>query len=141
MVLNFLCFLAWFGSMGFFFRSLVKPELRMGTQFVRFALVYPLVYVPIFFFLGIPDIGVPVWVILPLHLACMACLFYLLYFVSKSLVLGESGKLVSFYEYAGPFFLLWFFPIGVWFIQPKVNRLYAEKCSTEVLTATSVAKS
>jgi hypothetical protein len=141
MVLYFLCFLAWFGSMGFFFRSIVKPELRMGTQFFRFALVYPLIYVPIFFFLVIPDTGVPIWVILPLHLACMVCLFYLLYFVSKSLVLEETGKQVSFYEYAGPFFLLCFFPMGVWFIQPKVNRLYAEKRSTEALTATSVAKS
>ena len=46
MVLYLLCFLAWFGSMGLFFRSIVKPELRMETQFFRFALVYPVVYVP-----------------------------------------------------------------------------------------------
>jgi hypothetical protein len=141
MVLYFLGFLAWFGSMGFFFRSIVKLDLRMETQFFRFALVYPVVYVPIFFFLVIPDTGVPVWVILPLHLACMVCLFYLLYFVSKNLVLAETGKHASFYEYAGPFFLLWFFPIGVWIVQPKVNRLYVEKSSTEALTATTGAKS
>jgi hypothetical protein len=133
MVLYLLCFLAWFGSMGLLFRSIVKPELRMETQFFRFALVYPVLYVPIFFFLVIPDTRVPVWIILPLHLACMVCLFYLLYFVSKNLVLAETGKQVSFYEYAGPFFLLWFFPIGVWIVQPKVNRLYAEKSSTDAL--------
>lgn len=100
MVLYLLCFLAWFGSMALFFRSIVKPELRVETQFFRFALVYPVVYVPIFFFLVIPDTGLPVWVILPLHLACMVCLFYVLYFVSKNLVLVETGKRVSFYEYA-----------------------------------------
>jgi len=60
MVLYLLCFLAWFGSMGLFFRSIVKPELRMETQFFRFALVYPVVYVPMFFFLVIPDTRVPV---------------------------------------------------------------------------------
>jgi hypothetical protein len=103
MVLYFLCFLAWFGSMGFFFRSIVKPEFRMGTQLFRFALVYPVVYVPVFVLLVIPDPGAPVWVILPLHIACMYCLFYLLYFVSKNLVLAETGKHVSFYEYAGHF--------------------------------------
>jgi hypothetical protein len=141
MALYLLCFLAWFGSMGLFFRSIVKPELRMDTQFFRFALVYPVVYVPIFLFLVIPDTRVPVWIILPLHLACMVCLFYLLYFVSKNLVLAETGKQVSFYEYASPFFLLWFFPIGVWIVQPKVNRLYAEKSSTDALAANSLAKS
>jgi hypothetical protein len=141
MVLYLLCFLAWFGSMGLFFRAIVKPELRMETLAFRFALVYPVVYVPIFFFLVIPDTRVPVWVVLPLHLACMICVFYLLYFVSKNIVLAETEKQVSFYEYAGPFFLLWFFPIGVWIVQPKVNRLYAEKSSTEVLAANSVAKS
>jgi hypothetical protein len=141
MLVYLLCFLAWFGSMGWFFRSIVKTDLRMEAQFFRIALVYPIVYVPIFFFLVFPDTRVPIWVILPLHLACMVCLFYLLYFVSKNLVLAETGKQVSFYEYAGPFFLLWFFPVGVWLIQPKVNRLYAEKSSTEAITATDVAKS
>ena len=133
MMLYFLCFLAWFGSMGFFFRSIVKPELRMETQFFRFSLVYPVVYLPIFFLL-VPGTGIPVRVIVPPHLACMACLFYLLYFVSRNLVLAETGKPVSFYEYAGPFFLLWFFPIGVWLIQPKVNRLFAERSGTGPLT-------
>jgi hypothetical protein len=47
--------------------------------------------------------------------------------VAKNLVKAETGKRVTFYDYAGPFFLLWFFPIGVWFIQPRINQLYAEK--------------
>jgi len=111
--LYFLCFLAWFGSMGFFIHSLVSPELRMETQFFRFSLVYPVVYVPIFYFLVILGSRVPVdWVILPLHLVCTVCLFYLLYFVSKNLALAETGKTASFYEYAAPFFLLCFFPLG-----------------------------
>lgn len=126
-LLCILSIVAWLGSMGLFFWSMVTPELRMQTHFFRFSLVYPMVYFPIFFFVMIPGIGIPVGVIVPLHLACMICLFYLLYFVSGNLVLLETKKPLTFYEYAGPFFLLWFFPIGVWFIQPKVNRLYAER--------------
>jgi hypothetical protein len=125
----FLCLLAWFGSMGFFLRSIVKPELRMGTRFLRFALVYPVVYLPIFFFWLIPETA-PAWVILPLHLACMVCLIYLFYYASKNLALTERRRQVSFYEYAGAFFLLSFYPVGVWVIQPKLNRLYAEDIST-----------
>jgi uncharacterized RDD family membrane protein YckC len=46
--------------------------------------------------------------------------------VSKNLVLAETSKPASFYDYAGPFFLIWFFPIGVWFTQPRINRLYEQ---------------
>jgi len=95
----FLCLLAWFGSMGFFLRSIVKPELRMGTRFLRFALVYPVVYLPIFFFWLIPETA-PAWVILPFHLACMVCLIYLFYYASKNLALTERRRQVSFCEYA-----------------------------------------
>lgn len=140
-VASFLCFLAWFGSMGLFLRSIAKPELRMGTQFFRFALVYAAVYVPLFLLFVIPGAGVPGRVIVPLHWACMVCLFYLLYFVSKNLVLVETGKPASFYDYAGPFFLLWFFPIGVWLVQPRINRLYGEKKSRQVFTPGNAADS
>jgi hypothetical protein len=71
--------------------------------------------------------------IYPLHVFAMICMFYLLYFVSKSLVLGETGKPASFYDYAGPFFLLWFFPAGIWIVQPRVNRLYSERKNAEPL--------
>jgi hypothetical protein len=61
----------------------------------------------------------------------MFCLFYSVRFVSKSLTLAETCKPASFYEYAGPFFLIWFYPIGVWLVQPRVNRLYAGRSSVE----------
>jgi hypothetical protein len=54
----------------------------------------------------------------------MFYMFCTLYFVSKSWVLAETGNAATFYDYAGPFFLTWFFPIGIWVIQPKVNRLF-----------------
>jgi hydrogenase maturation factor len=39
--------------------------------------------------------------------------------------LAMTGRTVSFYDYAGPFFLWWFFPLGIWFVQPRINRLFA----------------
>jgi len=35
----------------------------------------------------------------------------------------EKGKDVSFSQYAGDFFLLLFFPIGIWIIQPRLNKI------------------
>jgi hypothetical protein len=121
----------WLWSLGSYFNSIVQPELRMESGFFRVALIYP----PFYFFFFIttfqsssPDLF---GLIIPLHLFAMVCMFYLLYFVSKSLVLAETSKPASFYDYAGPFFLLWFFPIGIWIVQPKVNRLYSERQNAE----------
>jgi hypothetical protein len=69
--------------------------------------------------------------ILPLHLFAMVCMFYLSYFVAKSLVLAETSKPASFSDYAGPFFLLWFCPVGIWIVQPRVNRLYSGRKNFE----------
>jgi hypothetical protein len=139
MLFHILCVVFWLGAMGSFLNSIVKPELQMDERFFRFSLVYPVIYMPIFFPLLLSDILLSKNFIWPLHLACMACLFYLLYFVSRCFGLVEKEKPVSFYDYAGPFFLLWFFPLGIWIIQPKVNRLYAERNIAASLAAQSTA--
>jgi hypothetical protein len=129
----------WFGAMGSFLNSIVKPELQMDARFFHLALVYPVIYMPIFFPLLLTKILLSTNFILPLHLGCMICLFYLLYFVSRCFGLVEKGKPVSFFDYAGPFFLLWFFPLGIWIIQPKVNQLYAERNIVASLAAPTAA--
>jgi len=121
----------WFWSMGSFVNSIVQPKLRMKSGFFRVALIFP----PCYFVFFIATFQNPsprlLGVILPLHVFAMVCMFYLLYFVSKSLVLAETSKSASFYDYAGPFFLLWFFPVGIWIVQPRVNRLYSERKNAE----------
>jgi hypothetical protein len=54
----------------------------------------------------------------------MFCIFYCFYFTAKVLKTVELQKPVTFNDYAGEFFLIWFFPIGIWFIQPRINRLF-----------------
>ena len=131
MLLFMLSLAAWLWSMGSFLNSIGQPALRLRLGFFRFALIYPTVY--IFIFLALFSTTNPVLLAFtfPLHFFAMYCLFYDLYFVSKSLALVEAGKLVSFYDYAGSFFLLWFFPVGVWFIQPRINRLHAQPVSPQ----------
>jgi hypothetical protein len=50
-------------------------------------------------------------------------MYYSIYFISKSSVSFTSGTEATFERYIKTFFLLWFFPVGVWFIQPQVNKL------------------
>jgi hypothetical protein len=128
LVLSMFCTLAWFWSMGSFLSSMVPPPLRLKIGFFRFALTYPALYIFIFIalFQSISTRPALLAIIFPLHFFAVFCMFYDLYFVSKNLVLAETSKSPSFYEYAGPFFLIWFFPVGVWFIQPRINRLYGQ---------------
>lgn len=118
-------FFLWFWSMGSFLNELISPENRPGLGFFRFSLTYPPLYF-VLFFAAFGSASPMLWtVIFPLHMLGMVCMFYLLYFVSKSLALVELGRNVTFYDYAGPFFLLWFFPFGVWVVQPRLNRIHA----------------
>jgi len=122
--LVWICFVVWFWSLGSFFCSVVKPNLRLNLPFFRFALVYPLVYMGVFQVFPFERLTLGYNLALtPFHLFAMFCVFFDLNFVSKNLALAETGRAVSFYDYAGPFFLLWFFPLGIWFVQPRINRL------------------
>ena len=46
-----------------------------------------------------------------------------MYFVAKTFKTAELQRKVSFSDFAGDFFLVWFLPIGIWIIQPKINRM------------------
>jgi hypothetical protein len=128
LVLDTFCFLAWLWVMGSFLNSIQNPTLKLKPWFFRLALIYPPAYGFVFFavFLS-PGLGPAAEkVILPLHLFAMFCMFYVLYFVAKSLVMINKGKEVVFGDYAKSLILLCLYPIGVWFIQPRINQLYAE---------------
>ena len=68
-------------------------------------------------------------VVFPLHLFATFCFFYVFYFVAKSLVTVNKRKEVFIGDYAKSWILLCLFPIGVWFIQPRINQLYTEAMS------------
>ena len=61
--------------------------------------------------------------IFPIHLFAMFCIFYCMYFAAKTIKTVELQKEVTFNDFAGDFFMIWFFPIGVWFIQPRINKI------------------
>jgi hypothetical protein len=125
------CFLLWLWSLGSFLNSIVPTAIRPGNKFFLFAVIYSALYVPVSMAI-FQSINPKLFVAtVPLSLLAVFCMFYNLYFAAKNLVIAETGRSASFSSYAGPFFLLWFFLIGVWFIQPRINRLYAEKRSAE----------
>jgi hypothetical protein len=128
-------FFAWFYSLGTnLFKKLPETARMSLTRFKLFMFI-PVAYILVILlfmygnFLNIASGGQPnpgiFALIIPVHLFSMFCLFYCLYFIAKALKTVEWQKPVTFGDYAGEFFLLWFFPVGVWILQPRINRLFA----------------
>jgi len=120
-------FLSWFLCVGLFLCTILRPALKPKVGFFEVAVVFPILYsfaVPTLF---LNDSQLISDILIPLHLFAMVCAFYCFSFVAKCLARVETGKAQPFSKYAGTFLLLWFFPLGVWIIQPKINRLYREQ--------------
>ena len=67
--------------------------------------------------------GIIIAVIIPLHFFSMFCILYCFYFTAKTIKTAELERKVGFGDFVGEFLLLWFYPIGIWFLQPRVNKL------------------
>lgn len=64
--------------------------------------------------------------VIPLEILFMVSQFYCFYFVAKVIKTAELNEVVSFDRFTAEFIWLILFPLGLWFVQPRVNKL-AEK--------------
>lgn len=119
----------WAWSIGVGIQKYIPQELRLNLTrfkiFFIFIVVYYLFIILIFInnFLLMDQIGPYMPLIIIPHLFAMFCTFYCLYFISRSIKTADVQRKVGFSDYAGEFFLLWYFPIGIWFVQPKINKV------------------
>ena len=58
-------------------------------------------------------------------------ILHILFFPGKVLRSIELGHKASFGDYIGYGVLIWFWPIGIWFLQPKVNKVVKEQLTVE----------
>lgn len=137
LILFSLVFFGWFWSIAIGLQKNIPVEIEMKVKRFKVLFIIPLVYTVVFMvfigglFSGIFTYGFSnsTWflvIILPLHLFSIFCIFHTIYFVAKTIRTAELQRVVTFGDFAGEFFLLWFYIIGIWIIQPKVNRLNRE---------------
>ncbi len=135
-------FFGWFWSVAIGLQNKVPKDIKMKVKKFKIFFFIPMVYMLfITLFMGIlmtglmteetePSgrlIGTLVTVIFPfLHLFSMFCIFYSLYFVAKTFKTVELQREVKFSDFAGEFFMIWFYPIGIWIVQPKINKMIKE---------------
>lgn len=58
-----------------------------------------------------------------LNMFGIICGIYCIYFVAKTFKMIELQRKVKFSDYILEFLLFWFYPIGIWILQPRINRL------------------
>lgn len=115
----------WLWLLGISLNALTEPRIRQNATFLGFALGFTICYFSVLSLAVLkPNV---LSVIGPVSILALICAIYALNFVAQALVLAETHTDPAFYDYAGPFFLLWLFPIGIWIVQPRINRLYAEE--------------
>ena len=137
-----LCILfGWFWSIAIGLQTKVPNTVKMKVKKFKIFFFIPLIYilsVLVFMALfGLSDFELnsdlnsvlPVGllaVMLPLHFLSIFGIFYTLYFVAKTYKTVELQREVSFSDFAGEFFMIWFYFIGVWIIQPKINEMVGD---------------
>lgn len=139
MLLYISIFFGWFWSMGVGLHKFLPEQHNLKLKKFKVFFFIPLIYISLLM-VGMMYFGVfndfpppedklliSLILIVPLHLFTMFCLLYMLYFCAKTLKSIELQRNVEFADYAGEFFLLWFYIIGVWILQPKINKIYSAK--------------
>ena len=103
----------------------VKANLvkAVSTRWFNISLLYSAVYIAI---LDIIFHNSPPKIIIPFHLIAVISIFGALFFVSKLLVASEDKKIGHNKRWIGTFFLFWFFPVGIWFVHPRIKRVLQE---------------
>jgi hypothetical protein len=130
----------WQWSVAMGLQKLIPEGLKMKTVKFKVFFIIPVIYITSIMILmgfifgsNILNGGQPgPWIfgiflfIVPVHLFAMFCIFYTLYFVAKTFKTVELQRAVTFSDFMGEFFLIWFFPIGIWIIQPRLNIILKE---------------
>lgn len=134
----------WYWAVGIKLQGKIPVEIRLKTSMFKLFLIFPLVYIialsfALYWFIPILGgmkfqigesiaswIGFVPFLLFPLNLFCMFCTIYCIYFTARTIKTAEQKKAVRFDEFVGEFFLIMFFPIGVWILQPRLNKLVEE---------------
>lgn len=57
------------------------------------------------------------------HFFSIFCILHTIYFSAKVIRSAELQTNARFSTFVGDFFLIWIFPVGIWFVQPRINKL------------------
>ncbi|MBL0716935.1 MAG: hypothetical protein JJV89_02695 [Desulfosarcina sp.] len=115
-VINDLFILLWLYSVGCQLNPFMPPSQMNLRLFQVISLILFLILLSFFF---CPPVFHAPFTIILLNLAFA----FLVFFVAKSIVIAEANENGSFDSCLGVFVYIWIFPIGIWFVQPRIIKI------------------
>ena len=127
----------WFWAIAIHLQEKLPDDLKLKATRFKIFLLFPIIYFMIFFVFvdyalsGAIENGTgpnPAFfaLIIPFHLFAIFCIFYCSYFVSRIFKTVELQRKVTFSDFSGVFYMILFFPFGIWTIQPRINKMIEE---------------
>ena len=130
----------WLWSTGVFLAKKLPSDAPMPSGLFKGAIIIPTLYIMFLCWfvaklmwgneMSELFIDENLGLILTAHFTSMACIFFVVFFNAKALKSVELQRPALLGDYVGEFFLFWFFPVGIWFLQPRINQLL-EQLDTE----------
>ena len=134
---------SWFWSVAIGLQKAVPTNVEMKTTKFKIFSIIPLLSVSgfgVFMFILYStikpnEIEFPSEWIAPIMLVlCIVSafgVFYSIYFAAKTLKTTELQREVTFSDFASEFFMFWFFPVGIWILQPRINTIREENITID----------
>jgi hypothetical protein len=124
-------YFGWIYSLAIEMQKMVSATVKMKVIPFKIFFFIPTIYIVLIlvvteFFsksFGDPFFGPYGAIVWPVHLISMFCMLYCFYFVAKTIKTVELQSAVTFGDFFLEFLLVWFFPIGLWILQPRINKL------------------
>lgn len=132
----YICFLIIYGGWLYAFAEnvskLVSTGITISLKKFRISFFYVICYSVFFSFYQFQIIKsfnksffkLNTILILALHILAMLSLFYCIWFNAKILNTVELKKKATVKDFINDIFLICFFPLGIWIIQPRLNKLF-----------------
>jgi len=139
-----LVMMGWYWSVGVGLQKDLPATVTMQTTRFKVFLIVPAVYAVVMMVfmamlinqvfdmvgsdvppdsIAFPSMMMFPFIIMPLQLFAVFCYFHNMYFVAKTIKTVELQRPTTFSDFIGEFFLIWFYPIGIWILQPRINAL------------------
>ncbi|MEM7196180.1 MAG: hypothetical protein AAF402_14640 [Pseudomonadota bacterium] len=122
-----LVILGWFFTIARESLRQTADGLRSSDRLFRVAIALPVIHIVLITFLvwlpwsrGELD-QQPSW-LLPMHFVAIFSYFYCLWFTAKTYTTAREQHSTQFIDYYLPFMGFWLCVVGVWFLQPDINR-------------------
>lgn len=135
LLFSIVLFWGWLWSVGVGIQAFIPSELRLNVKQFKVFLIIPFIH--ILFFLGMIIYALNLdetlfnenilFFISFGHLFSMYCILYCIYFIAKTIKTAELQQKVTFGDILGTLFLLFIYQLGIWSIQPRINKLIQQQ--------------